>query len=182
MLDQFDGVIVTDEHKSYQKLADADNGIVARGGCWSHCRRKYADAVKGRRHSSDAHTMLKHIVRLYKLEEKTKSLTGPEKIERRQKLLTLQLTIIHQSTEAMSGKYINDGLMHKAVGYTLNSWSSLTRRECAVERSHSSVGESPTRQGSFQPVAVGTISRRLIEKHSDVKGSFRDSASNQAVM
>ncbi len=126
VLDRFHGVIVTDEHKPYQKLADADNGIVARGGCWSHCRRKYADAVKGRRHSSDAHTMLKHIARLYKLEDKTASLSGAVKMERRQKLLIPQLDIIHQSAQAMSGKYINDGLMHKAVGYTLNNWSSLT--------------------------------------------------------
>jgi len=125
-LERFNGVIVTDEHKPYQKLADADNGIVARGGCWSHCRRKYADAVKGRRHTSDAHAMLKHIARLYKLEDKCASLRGAEKARRRQKLLTAQLGIIHEAAKAMSGKYISDGLMHKAVGYTLNNWSSLT--------------------------------------------------------
>lgn len=26
----------------------------------------------------------------------------------------------------MSGKYLTDGLMHTAIGYTLNNWSSLT--------------------------------------------------------
>ena len=29
--------------------------------------------------------------------------------------------------------------------------------QCAVQRCHHSVGENPTRQGSFQPVAIGTI-------------------------
>jgi len=31
--------------------------------------------------------------------------------------------------------------------------------QCAVERCSSSVGETPTRQGSFQPVAVGTAAQ-----------------------
>ena len=43
------------------------------------------------------------------------------------------------------------------------------------------MGESPIRQGSFQPVAVGTVNRRLIEELSDVKGSLRNSAIKQAV-
>ena len=45
--------------------------------------------------------------------------------------------------------------------------------QCAVERSHSSVGESPTRQRSFQSVAVGTVSRMFTEQLPDVKGSLQ---------
>ena len=43
------------------------------------------------------------------------------------------------------------------------------------------MGEIPTRQRSFQSVAVGTVSRMLAEQLPDVKGSARDSASKQAV-
>lgn len=35
-LESFRGVIVTDEHKPYQRLADEHAGIAARGGCWAH--------------------------------------------------------------------------------------------------------------------------------------------------
>ena len=50
--------------------------------------------------------------------------------------------------------------------------------KCDVRRCAASVGVNPTRQGSFQPVAIGTVvevTKRL--KHSGVKGSVRDSAS-----
>lgn len=43
------------------------------------------------------------------------------------------------------------------------------------------MGENPIRQGSFQSVAVGTVSRMLAEQLPDDKGSFWDSASKQAV-
>ena len=33
--------------------------------------------------------------------------------------------------------------------------------QCAVPRCHTSVGETPTRQGSFQPVAVETVAQEL---------------------
>ena len=40
-------------------------------------------------------------------------------------------------------------------------WELAWIIQCAVERSHSSVGENPIRQGSFQSVAVGTVSSVL---------------------
>ena len=54
--------------------------------------------------------------------------------------------------------------------------------QCAVHRCHFSVGENPARQGSFQSVAVETVTQGCVaEQLLDVKGSFRDSASQQAV-
>jgi transposase len=60
-LKNFDGVIITDEHKPYQRLANDNPGIKARGGCWAHARRKLVDAIKGRRHTSDAHRLVEQI-------------------------------------------------------------------------------------------------------------------------
>ena len=79
-------------------------------------------------------------------------------------LVTTQNAIEFHCQDILSGMY--------SLAWTI---------QCAVERSHSSVGENPIRQGSFQSVAVGTVSRMLAEQLPDVKGSLRDSASKQAV-
>lgn len=151
LLGHFHGVIVTDEHKPYQRLADTQDGIIVRGGCWSHCRRKYADAVKGRRHTSDAHVMLKHIALLYKLEAKTKHLTGEAKLEQRQKLVAPQLLKIRAAAEALAAKYIDKGLMQNAIGYTLNNWASLS---AFVDHADLPIDNNPI-ENAIRPFTVG---------------------------
>ena len=86
-LETFEGVIVSDEHKPYARLASEYENIAARGGCWSHCRRKYVDAVKGRRAESDAHRVLKYIAKLYELNDRTGGLQGEALVSARQKLI-----------------------------------------------------------------------------------------------
>ena len=66
-LTTFSGVVVSDEHKPYARLAREYSQIAARGGCWSHARRKFSDAMKGRRHGSEAHLILKDIATLFRL-------------------------------------------------------------------------------------------------------------------
>ena len=84
----FNGVIITDEHKPYQRLANEHGGIAARGGCWAHARRKFTDTIKGRRHGSDAHKMVEMIATLYKLEGQTAGLAGEAKLAKRKELIT----------------------------------------------------------------------------------------------
>ena len=71
----------------YQRLANENSGIKARGGCWVHARRKLVDAIKGRRHTSDAHRVLGQIAVLYKLEQKVVQLSGDQKLAQREKLI-----------------------------------------------------------------------------------------------
>lgn len=125
-LKTFNGVIVSDEHKPYQRLANEHPGIQARGGCWAHARRKYADAVKGRRHSSDAHRMVELISRLYKLEAQIAKCEGSEKLQQREKLIQPWLDQFKEQVDALVPQYLNKGLMQRALFYTQNNWKSLT--------------------------------------------------------
>lgn len=124
--ERFEGVIVSDEHKPYQRFAEQYPGIAARGGCWSHCRRKFVDAVKGRRHQSDAHQVVAMIATLYRLENKLRGLEGEAKVRARQKHLAPQLSKIHALASALQPLYLGKGLMRTAITYVLNNWSSLT--------------------------------------------------------
>ena len=81
-LTTFSGVVVSDEHKPYAKLAREYPQIAARGGCWSHARRKFSDALKGRRHGSEAHLILKDIATLFRLDKKMNHLSGQALLDR----------------------------------------------------------------------------------------------------
>ena len=125
-LESFDGVIITDEHKPYQRLANENSGIKARGGCWAHARRKLVDAIKGRRHTSDAHRLVEQIAQLYKLEQKVVQLSGEQKLAQREKLIRPWLDKFKEQIDDLVPNYLNKGLMQKALFYIQNNWGSLT--------------------------------------------------------
>jgi transposase len=125
-LKNFDGVIITDEHKPYQRLANENSGIKARGGCWAHARRKLVDAIKGRRHTSDAHRLVEQIAQLYKLEQKVAQLSGDQKLAQREKLIRPWLDKFKEQIDDLVPSYLNKGLMQKALFYIQNNWESLT--------------------------------------------------------
>lgn len=123
---RFGGVLVTDEHKPYNGFVKQHPSIRAHGGCWAHCRRKFADAAKGRKTGSDAHTLLKQIGVLYRLEQKLGERTGEARKSGRQETVQPQIEHIRATLEKMAPRYVSSGLMQKAIGYALNNWDKLT--------------------------------------------------------
>jgi transposase len=125
-LEDFQGVIVSDEHRPYNKLVEQYPQIQAHGGCLAHCRRKFAYAAKGRRHDSDAHKVLKTIALVYKQEAKSSHLTGQARLEARQRNVAPQLAKLKSQLDAMAGHYLSKGAMNTAIGYALNQWHKFT--------------------------------------------------------
>lgn len=125
-LEGFTGVIVCDEHKPYIKLVTEYPQIAARSGCCSHARRKFSDAVKGRRHGSQAHQILKDIAKLFRLDKKTSHLSGQVLLAQREKLIKPWCEQFKATLEESAPSYPDKGLMKTAIGYCLNNWESLT--------------------------------------------------------
>jgi transposase len=125
-LDKFAGVMVTDEHKPYNRLRDEHPSIQGHGGCWAHCRRKFADAAKGRKDHSEAHKMLILIAALYRLESGLSHLEGDAKTAARAELVAPQLEKIKLYLDKLAPKYPRANLMHKAIYYAQNNWGKLT--------------------------------------------------------
>jgi len=123
---RFGGVLVTDEHKPYNSFVKQHPAIRAHGGCWAHCRRKFADAAKGRKAGSDAHTLLKQIGVLYQLEQKLGERTGEARKIGRKDMVQPQVDRIRATLDKMAPRYVRSGLMQKAIGYALNNWHKLT--------------------------------------------------------
>jgi transposase len=150
-LERFSGVIITDEHKPYERLCKETPGIKARGGCWAHARRKFVDAVKGRRHDSDAHRMVKSIKMLFKLDKQIAQLQGEEKLIQRNKLIGPWLESFKAQVDELAPVYLKTGLMQKALYYVQNNWESLTRfmHHADLPLTNNAI------EGSIRPFAVG---------------------------
>lgn len=125
-LEGFAGVIVSDEHKPYNRLVEEHPQIIGHGGCWAHCRRKFADAAKGRRSGSEAHKVLQQIAVLYRLDNGLCELEGEAKRQARQELVVPQLNKIKATLEQLDRQFPTQGLMHTAIYYALNNWHKLT--------------------------------------------------------
>ena len=150
-LKQFNGVIVTDEHKPYARLASETKGIVARGGCWAHCRRKYVDAIKGRRDDSEAHKLVARIAKLYALETKVQSGTYDQRLVLRERLIRPWLDEFKSTVDALLPKYTKESYMRRALFYTQNNWESLT---AFMKHADLPLDNNPVEQ-SIRPFAVG---------------------------
>jgi len=147
----FTGAIVTDEHKPYNNLVKDYPQIKAHGGCWAHLRRKFSDAAKGRKSSSDAHKMLVLIAALYRLDAKVKHLTGEEKKTARQKQLRPQVEKIKRYVNQLSSVYVHDGLMHTAIQYATNNWCKFT---ACLEHPELPLDNNPIEQ-AIRPFTLG---------------------------
>lgn len=125
-LADFRGVIVSDEHRVYDILAEKYHQIQAHGGCLAHARRKFADAAKGRKDSSDAHKALKMIALIYAQEHKLAQLSGQDLPEARQQFVAPHMQSLRTFLDEIAGRYLNKGAMKTAIGYALNNWHKFT--------------------------------------------------------
>jgi transposase len=125
-LEDFQGVIVSDEHSAYDILARNYPRIQAHGGCLAHARRKFADAAKGRKDSSEAHKALKLIALVYAQEHKTSHLSGADRLEARQRHVAPVMQRLKTFLDEIAGHYLNKGAMKTAIGYALNNWHKFS--------------------------------------------------------
>jgi transposase len=125
-LADFRGVIVSDEHRVYDILAEKYPQIQAHGGCLAHARRKFADAAKGRKDSSDAHKVLKMIAMIYAQEHKLAQLRGQDLLEARQQFVAPHMQRLKAFLDEIAGRYLNKGAMKTAIGYALNNWHKFS--------------------------------------------------------
>jgi len=150
-LSRFDGVILTDEYRPYQQLADEYEGIRVRGGCWAHVRRKAADALKGRRHASDAQRMIKAIAMLYELESRCADLDGAEKLAERRRLIGPWVETFYAWLDEIAPTYLSKGLMQSAIRYARNARVPLN---VFLDHAELSIDDNPMERG-IRPFTIG---------------------------
>ena len=139
LLDEFSGILVSDGYKAYDGIAKDQK--LPHAGCWAHARRKFYDAYKSSKGTSEtAKTALKMIKDLYKVERQCRELyryTGgrdKEKEHRREKaILAFRKKYCEPIVKAFEKwldttvpKAVPNSDIGKALQYALNQWPKLT--------------------------------------------------------
>ncbi|HFD32783.1 MAG TPA: IS66 family transposase [Gammaproteobacteria bacterium] len=128
----YQGVVQTDGYAGYNFL-DQARGI-DHIGCLAHVRRKFTDVTRAagkpgrKKKPGHADTALKYIRKLYKIERKAseKGLSTQELYEERQARAKPILKEFKTWLDAMVNVTPPQGLLGKAVSYSLNQWHRVS--------------------------------------------------------
>jgi transposase len=130
-LERYAGYIQTDGYSGYNVLGSRDG--IMHLGCWAHVRRKFLEVVKARPKGSIkrgyADVALTWIGQLYAIEKEAdiKSLSVADRYQLRQEKSVPLLKQFKVWLDDISPKTPPQGLLGKAVSYTLNQWERLER-------------------------------------------------------
>ena len=134
------GTLVRDEYAAYESVLDPEAcpGRVA-AGCLAHARRKYADLAKAGT-SPVAEEALRRIAAIYKVERELASRDTTERLALRKTLTQPLWDELHVWLQLERGRVADGGATAKALDYSLNHWTALTRNlldgEVPVDNNH----------------------------------------------
>ena len=153
-LAEFTGYVQSDGYAGYHGLFH--DGTKQAVGCMAHARRKFTDVQKAagkNKKSPVADYVVKLIAKLYKLEAQAKeqSLDEPAICQLRQTQALPILDKLNAYLLAIYPKTPPQGLLGKAIGYTLNQWESLYRY---TDSGILSIDNNPAEQ-AIRPFAIG---------------------------
>ena len=98
-------------------------------GCWAHARRKFVDVTKAASMGSAAHEAIEYIRKLYAVETdaEQRSLDETQRAELRRLKTVPMLDEFHGWLMKLQDQTPPQGLLGKAVNYTLGQWDRLER-------------------------------------------------------
>jgi transposase len=123
MLQDFSGVLVTDDYAGYKALYAA--GKVTEAGCWAHARRKFFEAHK-LNHSEIAQEAVARIGQLYAIEQEVQTLSAMQRLQIRQERSAPLLAAFKVWLLEQRAQLANADVTAKAIDYTLRRWAALT--------------------------------------------------------
>lgn len=130
LLEGYQGILLTDGYEAYDSAAKALQLVHA--GCFVHVRRKFDEAHKALPPGSTqnhAKTGLQFISGLYAIEkalwDKDKPVSVEDRVRVRSQMSAPIMTKFHEWLMALANEVLPEGLLGKAVRYTLGQWPKL---------------------------------------------------------
>jgi len=123
-LNDFKGVLQSDGYSGYHCVINQD-GVVAQG-CFAHARRKFYDVWNVAKKAGIASKAIEVMGKLYDIERQIKDLPSDEKQEVRERQAKPILEALHTWLLETKPHAQANGLLDKAIQYTLNQWDALT--------------------------------------------------------
>ncbi|GHT99821.1 IS66 family transposase [Spirochaetia bacterium] len=127
-LEGFSGYLQTDGYEGYDKAITGRADII-HVGCFAHARRYFFEAAKVTKKPQSAEEGIKHIRKLYRIEEQLRSENREEQdfLAERKRQVEPVLTAFRSWLEKRAMEVPPSLLLGKAVAYTLNQWDKLIR-------------------------------------------------------
>jgi transposase len=129
-LEGYSGYLQTDGYKGYVAAVKDIPGII-QVGCFAHARRKFFEAAKINKKPQSAEEGIKHIRKLYEIEDELRK-------EKEEKKETDEQFLIKRKSRAgpllegfkawldkRNGEVLDSGLLGKAINYSLGQWDKL---------------------------------------------------------
>lgn len=127
---EYEGYVQTDGYSGYDFLKERK--VIIHVGCWAHARRKFVEALKGLKSSSEqmstsAKVAVNYIGKLYAIEKYAdeNKYTIEQSYKLRQEKAKAVLEEFKDWLDKKSLQTPPGGLLGKAINYTLNQWRSL---------------------------------------------------------
>ena len=125
-LEGYRGYLQTDGYNGYD-TAVKDMPEIIQVGCFAHARRRFFEASKASKKPQSAEEGIKHIRKLYELENNLRSQNLNENIflEKRKTIATEILSEFREWLLKRQIELLPSSLLGEAVGYMLNQWDKL---------------------------------------------------------
>ena len=123
-LNGFKGVLQSDGYSGYHCVINQE-GVFAQG-CFAHARRKFYDVWNVAKKAGIASKAIEVMGKLYDIERQIKDLPSDEKQEVRERQAKPILEALHTWLLETKPHAQANGLLDKAIQYTLNQWDALT--------------------------------------------------------
>ena len=148
MLQDFHGVLVTDDYAGYKALYAA--GKVIEAGCWAHARRKFFEAHKLNK-SEIAKEAVARIAQLYELERQVQAMDGVQRLQIRQECSGPLLAAFKAWLLEQRAQLVKADVTAKAIDYTLRRWAALTvhLQDARIPIDNNAV------ENAIRPIALG---------------------------
>lgn len=131
-LDEYKGYVQTDGYAGYDFIDKHPD--MHHVGCWAHARRKFVDVIKasGKNKSAksrkgNAEKAIEYIGNLYAIEKEAKERTFEDVYKLRQEKAKPALDEYHSWLNTIYPHVSPNGLLGKAINYTLKQWNRLIR-------------------------------------------------------
>jgi len=125
-LEGYEGFLQTDGYEGYDAAVRELPGII-HVGCFAHSRRKFFEAAKATKKPQSAEEGIKHIRKLYELEDRLRkeNLSEDVFLIERKKHAEPILAAFRLWLEKRANEVLPSAQLGKAVAYTLKQWGKL---------------------------------------------------------
>ena len=149
-LEDFRGHLQSDAYITYISYRNDRPHDITLVGCWSHCRRKFVEALEEDRRVS---WFVRQIAHLYGIEKRLReSKAGPAlRQATRQAEAPMVLERINKALQLMQSKVLPKSGFGQAISYALEQWESLTRY---VENGRVEIDNNLI-ENAIRPTAIG---------------------------